>query len=467
MKIYVFGRLGAFVPYPYHAPGCVFIALMDVLSGKETAMSSSKFVSVGIDVSADFSFMSIVNPDGVPVSKPFKIIHNNPDSLERALSLIRKAEESHSMKSHTFLESTGIYHFPLFCYLVESGFEAHVINPIITNSTKNINVRKVKNDKIDSLGIARLGLRPDLKVSLLPVKLVMEFRTLMRRHYKLTDERAAHVNQLKADLHVVFPGVSEVFSNITGKAATMILSKYPRPEDILRASPETLIADISKAARRRPEYSEKKYAKLVAAAELAKSFSFQINSVYYSISSGLRLIKCLDDALLEIELMIRKLVSDNQDSPFVRQIGLVDSIYGVGFLSAVTIMCEIGDFGAFKNPRQLFAYFGMDPEVRQSGNFNATGMHMSKRGSRWARRAIFAVALACTRKKNNGEPGNPHLHEYYLKKAACKPKMTAIGALMHKVTNIIFAVLRDGKPFELCSPEEHCRLHREGHLRTA
>lgn len=66
------------------------------------------------------------------------------------------------MKSRTFLESTGIYHFPLFCYLMESGFEAFVINPLITHSIKDFGIRKVKNDKLDSIGIAKLDLKPEL-----------------------------------------------------------------------------------------------------------------------------------------------------------------------------------------------------------------------------------------------------------------------------------------------------------------
>ena len=33
--------------------------------------------------------------------------------------------------------------------------------------------------------------------------------------------------------------------------------------------------------------------------------------------------------------------------------------------------------------------------------------------------------------------------------------MTARGAVMHKVCNIIFAVLRDERPFVLITPEEH------------
>ena len=98
--------------------------------------------------------------------------------------------------------------------------------------------------------------------------------------------------------------------------------------------------------------------------------------------------------------------------------------------------------------------------MKQSGKFNATEVHMSKRGSRIARRAIFAAALACIRRKRSGEAINPYLHDYYLQKAAAKPKMVALGAVMHKISNYIFAVLRDEAEFCLRSPQEHCQAYR-------
>lgn len=156
-------------------------------------MSKEKFISVGIDVGSTFSWMSIVDPDEPIISKPFKIIHNDVDSLSHALDIIKKAEERTSMKSHTFLESTGIYHFPLFCCLMESGFEAFVINPLITHSIKNIGIRKVKNDKLDSISIAMLGLKSDLQVSVMPVKLVLELRALSMNYYSLVNIRSAYV----------------------------------------------------------------------------------------------------------------------------------------------------------------------------------------------------------------------------------------------------------------------------------
>jgi transposase len=41
------------------------------------------------------------------------------------------------------------------------------------------------------------------------------------------------------------------------------------------------------------------------------------------------------------------------------------------------------------------------------------------------------------------------------KKKESKAKKVALGAIMHKISNIVFAVLRDNKPFELKTPEEH------------
>jgi len=54
----------------------------------------------------------------------------------------------------------------------------------------------------------------------------------------------------------------------------------------------------------------------------------------------------------------------------------------------------------------------------------------------------------------NGEPKNPVLRNYYQEKCKSKAKMTALGAVMHKLCNIVFAILRDEKPFELVYPQE-------------
>ena len=447
-------------------PGCVFIANYGFLPRKEIIMSYNKkhYLSVGIDVGSTFSYMTIVDPHEKIILKPFKINHNCSDSLQRACLEIKKAEELHSMKSRTFLESTGIYHFPLFCYLMESGFEVFVINPLITHSIKNFGIRKVKNDKLDSLGIAKLGLRPDLKTSVMPVKLVLELRSLTRKYYELIDTRSGYVNRLQSDLHTVFPQVLTVFSSITGVTATMILKEYPTPDKILRGHRKTMIEKIKNASRKGEARAIIIYEKLIEAAKAAKIFGASIDSIFFNISINLEMIEAVNKQVTSLLERMHTLIDDHKDETFIKQIRLLETITGVGFLSAVSIMCEIGDFDSFKNPKQLFAYFGLDPSVKQSGKFNATDVHMSKRGSKIARRALFAVALASIRSTRNGIPLNPVLHDYYKKKCESKAKMVAIGAVMHKLCNIVFAVLRDTKPFVLINPDEHCLKYQESSL---
>ena len=57
-----------------------------------------------------------------------------------------------------------------------------------------------------------------------------------------------------------------------------------------------------------------------------------------------------------------------------------------------------------------------------------------------------------------GSVGNPVLAELYQQKCQSKPPNAAICAVMHKLFNIIYAVLRDQAPFELRSPETHAKM---------
>jgi transposase len=166
-------------------------------------------------------------------------------------------------------------------------------------------------------------------------------------------------------------------------------------------------------------------------------------------------IKIYEESLATILTSMQKLIVEHNNEVFAQQLNLIKTIPGVGFLTAVTIISEIGDFSLFKSPKQLFAYFGLDPAVKQSGNFTGTKVKMSKRGSSIARRAIFTIALSGINCSRNGIAKNPVIRNYYLLKCKSKLKMVALGAVMHKVCNIIFAVLRDNKPFTIITLEQH------------
>ena len=413
------------------------------------------FISVGIDVGADFSWMSIALPNQQFIGKPYKILHNSLDSLTTAVSKIKEAEELYSLESRIFLESTGIYHYPLFCYLRDKGFNCSVINPIITKNSTNINIRKVHNDRFDSKKAALVGLKPDLKVSLMPSDLALNCRNLCREYYDLMDNRSAYVNKLQGELRMAFPQYLGIFSKVTTNTSLTLLETYTSPTAFIEADKQEIVDTIKSTARFGIAYANTKYNAIIQAAIEANEFGYIIDSNIRRIRLYIRFIRKYDEEIIRILSAMHELVNANKDTDFVKQIHLIETFKGAGFLSAISLMGEIGDFSAFSKPKQLFAYLGLDPTVKQSGKFEGTRIQMSKRGSAIARRVIHTLTLQSISTSRTGEAKNPVLRDYYLKKCESKPKLVAMGAISHKVCNMIFAILRDSKPFEIITPQEH------------
>ena len=436
---------------------CTHCMEMDTYQKGAIAMlnTSTSFISVGIDVGANFSYMSIALPTQQIAGKPFKITHSNLSSLEGCVKAIKEAEEMYSLESRVFLESTGVYHYPLFCFLRDRGLNCYVINPIITKNSTNINIRKVENDKFDSKKVALIGLKPDLKTSVMPTDLVLNLRNLTREYYNLMDNRSAYVNKLKGQLRMVFPQYISVFSKVTTATSLELLDKFASPEAFIAADKNEILEIIRKTARFGVAYAESKYAAIIEAAKVASVFGRAVPSSFTLIRLFIGFIRKYDDEIKAILSAMNELVLANADELFVKQIRLIQSIKGAGLLTAVSIMCEIGNFSVFKSPKQLFAYFGLDPSVRQSGNYNSNKNKMSKRGSPIARRAIHTIAVIFIGKTRNGIAHNHVMHDYYQAKCKSKPKMVSLGAVMHKVCNVIFAILRDNQEFSIITPEEH------------
>lgn len=90
-------------------------------------------------------------------------------------------------------------------------------------------------------------------------------------------------------------------------------------------------------------------------------------------------------------------------------------------------MGEIGDFSAFNKPKQFFAYFGLEPAVKQSRKFEGTKVQMAKRGSAITRRVFHIFTLQSISTSQNGEAKKSVLRGYHLKKCESKPKLVAMG----------------------------------------
>ena len=117
------------------------------------------------------------------------------------------------------------------------------------------------------------------------------------------------------------------------------------------------------------------------------------------------------------------------------------SIPGIGVWLGAIIISEIGDITRFSSATKLLAFAGLDPSVRQSGNFNATNTKISKRGSKHLRYAInYAAELIIW--------NDDTFYQYYtMKLAQGKSYLNAIGHVAHKLTRVIFKLLTTNTTF--------------------
>lgn len=421
----------------------------------------SKFLHkmvVGIDVSADFSVIAILAPDGETYKKPFRIEHDL-DGFRKLESIIKKGEKEFNDTCGIFMESTSTYHKPLFNYLSKE-FDTYILNPLVICTGRQKNIRKVKNDQVDAFNIAFSCKYQDLKVSQDVDDVVYTLKMLCREYYNYTDMRSDQIKKLKSTLKVIFPGFLKVFSTLNTKTSLAILEKYPRPDDILNANKNKIIELILDTSKKSKGFALDKYDKLVNAANEAKIIAINQSSLYLKVKIAVDMINQINKERELLIAEIERLIYDENTPDYVAtNVELLKSIPGIATFTAITIVSEMGDIKKFKKAKQLVAFFGLDTSVKQSGKYVSTGRKISKRGTSFGRRALYTVALGSIKLNKKGKPLNSVLYNYYYDNLNKKPKKIKLCAIMHKLLNYIFSVLKNQKPYEERNPKLHEKMY--------
>lgn len=418
---------------------------------------------VGIDVSKKFSDICILSPSN-EIIKRLKI-SNNSIGMESTLKILEELERDYKTKVVIIMEATAHYHQLLANFYRTRDYKVVVINPIQSGALKNINIRKVKSDKTDAYNIALLYRLKNYNETTTNSELVESIKGLCRQHKELTDEIVEHVNRLTGFLDISFPEFKKVFKDLQGKTALMILEKYSSTDIILNTDKNEIIESIKLSSHKSIIYAEKKYNELYDAALKSDKICISRASSNILIQTTVNVILSLKNALKVIDDEIKILSMENK--VFKNNVELLKTIPGVGEYTACVILSELGDISKFSKPKELVAFFGLDPSVSQSGTFNRKNNRISKRGSSYVRSTLHMLAKSNVYHNRNKEYINPVMRAYFEKKIVDKPYKVVMCAVMRKMVQIIFAVLRNQKAFELRSPEEHQKLIRENHKLVA
>ena len=389
---------------------------------------------VGIDIGKNHHEASIVSPEGKQIghSLRFATTHKGADSL---MSFIFNNIGNSSCIFG--MEATGHYWYPIYSFLKARGYTIYVINPIQSDSLRKMYIRQTKNDSIDSFLIAEVIRFGQFTTTSMADENILAMRQLCRYRDSVISSRTEIKLRISTIMEQIFPEYEKQFSSLWLSTSMGILEKYLTPENIENAPIDELFEIIKDKSHNK--LTMKKAISIREAAadtfgiKIAQdAFSFQLKQLIDRMNFHDKQIEALD-----IEIM-----------KYYEQFDCyLHTIPGIGIIGAATILAEIGDISRFKNSSALVAFAGIDPTVRQSGEFNSTHNHMSKRGSPYLRHAIFLAATTCSFH-------NSPLNAYYKKKRdQGKHHLTATGAVARKLTTVIYAVLRDSKPYE---PKKFC-----------
>ena len=389
---------------------------------------------VGIDIGKNHHEASIVSPEGKQIGRSlrFATTHKGADSL---MSFIFK--NIGNSPCVFGMEATGHYWYPIYSFLKAKGYTIYVINPIQSDSLRKMYIRQTKNDSIDSFLIAEVIRFGQFGTTSMADENILAMRQLCRYRDSVISSRTEIKLRIGTIMEQIFPEYEKQFSSLWVSTSMGILEKYLTPENIENAPIDELFEIIKDKSHNRLTKAKAISIKEAAAdtfgIKIAQdAFSFQLKQLIDRMNFHDKQIEALD-----IEIM-----------KYYEQFDCyLHTIPGIGIIGAATILAEIGDISRFKNSSALVAFAGIDPTVRQSGEFNSTHNHMSKRGSPYLRHAIFLAATTCSFH-------NSPLNAYYKKKRdQGKHHLTATGAVARKLTSVIYAVLRDSKPYE---PKSFC-----------
>jgi transposase len=158
-----------------------------------------------------------------------------------------------------------------------------------------------------------------------------------------------------------------------------------------------------------------------------------------TVAGCLRQIDFLDAEVAVIDRKLSEWAAGSKDAKRLM------SIPGVGASVAVTLMAAIGDISRFSSPRQLVAYLGLDPKVRQSGDEPARHGRISKRGNAQARSVLVEAAWIAVR-----QPGP--LHAFAERIRARKGSQVAAVAVARKLACLAWELLTKGEDYAFAQP---------------
>ena len=329
------------------------------------------------------------------------------------------------------LEATGHYWLALYDVLTQRGYSVAVLNPLQVAAYRRSGVRKVKNDRSDAVWIADFVRIANPSPTRQDLPVLLQLRELSRFRFRLTEQIGDIKRKLLTILDRVFPEYEQLFSSVFLQASRALLEQAVSAQEVAEMDLQELETLLHAASRGR--FGREKAQQIQAQARLSVGVGFLADAAQMEMRCLLAQIELLEQQRDQIDAALAKLMSQIPQH--------ITSIPGIGPSTGAAIVAEIGDINRFDSPDKLVAYAGIDPSVYQTGQFQASEAHMSKRGSPYLRHALWMAASVAIKH-------DPQLQAYYQRKREeGKAHGVALGAVCRKLIARVYVVLKEQRPY--------------------
>lgn len=386
---------------------------------------------VGIDAGKGHHWATAVDETGGKLWS--KKVENDEAAILTALGeLLELADHV-----HWAVDISGTSSALLLALLAAHGQQAVYVPGRTVNRMSGAYRGEAKTDARDAYVIAETSRhRRDFTAINVPAQLAADLALLTGHRADLVADRVRLINRLRDVLTGVFPALERAFDYSNHKGALVLLTGYQTPAAIRRRGRSRLTAWLAKRSVRGADTVA---ATALEAAEAQQTALPGEDVAAQIVADFAQQLLALDDRLNRLERQIRVTFRSHP------QAHIIESMPGMGPLLGADFVVAAGDLSTYVDAGHLASAAGLVPVPRDSGR-RTGNMQRPKRYSRRLRRVFYLSAQSSIVRDGPNR-------DFYLKKRAegCR-HVQAVIALARRRASVLWALLRDGRPFTVAPP---------------